>query len=265
MKSYFSLFRIRMINGLQYRAVAAGSILTRFCWGFMEILAFFAIHQSGGNFSMTFSQTVSYIWIQQAFILMYNVIDGDQEIEASVQDGSIAYQLTQPMNLYGNWFTQCLANRLSPTLPGCLPVLILAMLLPAPYRLSLPAAATIFLFFLSTVLALFVSGAIAMLMHITMFYTTSQRGMKIIGRAVTGFFAGGLIPLPYFPEAFQKVVSLLPFAATQSTPLLIYSGALTGRDALAAIGLQIFWIAVLGALGYYAMARTLKRVVVQGG
>ena len=139
------------------------------------------------------------------------------------------------------------------------------MLLPAPYRLSLPAAATIFLFFLSTVLALFVSGAIAMLMHITMFYTTSQRGMKIIGRAVTGFFAGGLIPLPYFPEAFQKVVSLLPFAATQSTPLLIYSGALTGRDALAAIGLQIFWIAVLGALGYYAMARTLKRVVVQGG
>lgn len=265
MKSYFSLFRIRMINSLQYRVVAVGSILTRFCWGFMEILAFFAIHESGGKFSMSFSQTASYIWMQQAFILMYNVIDGDQEIEASINDGSIAYQLARPMNLYGNWFTQCLANRLSPTMLNCLPVLVFAMLIPAPYRLRLPGLITVILFLLSTVLALGVAGAIAVLMHITMFYTTSQRGAKIIGRAVVSFFAGGLIPLPYFPEAFQKVVSLLPFAATQSTPLLIYSGSLTGKAALFAMGLQIFWMAVLVAFGYYAMNRTFKRVVVQGG
>jgi len=31
MKSYLSLFRIRMIKGLQYRTVALGSILMRFC------------------------------------------------------------------------------------------------------------------------------------------------------------------------------------------------------------------------------------------
>ncbi len=265
MKSYFSLFRIRMINGLQYRAVALGSVLTRFCWGIMEILAFFAIHQSGGDFSMTFSQTVSYIWMQQAFILMYNVIDGDQEIEASIQDGSVAYELTRPMNLYGNWFTRCLANRLSPTALNCLPVLALALLMPVPYGLKFPKAMTVVLFLASTVLALGEVGAIAMLMHITMFYTTSQRGTKIIGRAVTGFFAGGVIPLPYFPETFQKVVNLLPFAATQSTPLLIYSGTLTGIDAVWAMGLQIFWLIALTALGYYATKRTLKRVVVQGG
>ena len=55
MKSYLSLFRIRMINGLQYRAVALGSIFTRFCWALMEILAFFAVHRSnGGSFGMTF-------------------------------------------------------------------------------------------------------------------------------------------------------------------------------------------------------------------
>ena len=266
MKSYLSLFRIRMINGLQYRAVALGSIFTRFCWALMEILAFFAVHQSnGGSFGMTFSQTASYIWMQQTFILMYNVIDGDQEIEASVNDGSIAYELARPMNLYGNWFTQCLANRLSPTAINCLPALLLALLMPAPYRLSFPGIMTTALFLASTMLALGVVGAIAVLMHITMFYTTSQRGVKIIGRAVTSFFAGGLLPLPYFPEAFGRIVRLLPFAATQSTPLLIYSGSLTGADAAFAMGLQVFWLAVLAALGYYAMSRTLNRVVVQGG
>lgn len=214
---------------------------------------------------MTFSQTVSYIWIQQAFLRMYNVVDGDDEIEAAINDGSIAYELTRPMNLYGNWFTRCMANRLSPTLLNCLPVLILAMVIPEPWRLHFPGLMTTVLFLISTVLALGVVGTIAMLMHITMFYTTSQRGTKIIGRAVTSFFAGGLIPLPYFPEAFQRFVNLLPFAATQSTPLLIYSGSLTGQDAVFAMGLQVLWLAVLGTFGYYVMDRTLKRVVVQGG
>lgn len=266
MKSYLSLFRIRMINSLQYRVVALGSICNRFCWGLMEILAFYAVHKSNsGSFSMTFSQTASYIWMQQAFLLMYNVIDGDPEIEASINNGSIAYELARPMNLYGNWFTQCLANRMSPTALNCLPVLLLALLIPNPYRLVFPSVMTVVLFLLSTLLALCVVGTIAVLMHITMFYTTSQRGTKIIGRAVISFFAGGLIPLPYFPEAFRKIVTLLPFAATQSTPLLIYSGSLTGTDAVSAIGLQIFWLIVLAALGYYAMERTLKRVIVQGG
>lgn len=266
MKSYLSLFRIRMINGLQYRAVALGAILTRFCWAFMEILAFLALHRSGGgSFAMTFSQTASYIWIQQAFILMYNVIDGDPEIEASINDGSVAYELVRPMSLYGNWFTQCLANRFAPTAINCLPVLVIALCMPEPYRLRVPGAADTALFLVSTALALAVSGAIAVLMHITMFYTTSQRGVKIIGRAVVGFFAGSLIPLPYFPEGLRRVVQFLPFAATQSTPLLIYSGSLAGRDAVCAMGLQVFWLAVLAGTGYWVMGITLKRVVVQGG
>lgn len=265
MKSYLSLFRIRMIKGLQYRTVALGSILMRFCWGLMEILAFSSIHKTGGSFSMTFSQTASYIWVQQAFLLMYNVIDGGQEIEASIHDGSIAYELAHPMNLYGSWYTQCLANRLSPTAINCLPVLVFALFVPLPYRLILPDLVSAILFLISTLLALGVVGATAVLMHITMFYTTSQRGVKIIGRAVTSFFAGGLIPLPYFPETFQEIVKLLSFASTQSTPLLIYSGSLTGAQAVSAMGLQVFWFLVLSALGYHAMRSTLNRVVIQGG
>lgn len=266
MKSYFSLFRVRMINGLQYRAVALGSIFTRFCWAFMEILTFYAVHKSGkSSLPMTFTQTASYIWIQQTFILLYDIVDGDQEIEASINNGFIAYELARPMNLYGNWFTQCLANRLSPTMLNCLPALILALLMPFPYRLCFPDILTTILFLISTILALGVVAALAILMHITMFYTTSQRGIKIIMRAVTSFFAGGLIPLPYFPAAFQKVINLLPFASTRSTPLLIYSGSLTGSCAAYAIILQIFWLVTLSVFGHYAMNRILKHVIVQGG
>jgi ABC-2 type transport system permease protein len=61
---YMSVFRIRFINSLQYRAVVIALIITRFVWGLMEILAFSAFYRAGPDaFPMEFSQTVSYIWM----------------------------------------------------------------------------------------------------------------------------------------------------------------------------------------------------------
>ena len=37
---YGSFFRLRFINGLQYRAAAYAGVATQFAWGFMEILLF---------------------------------------------------------------------------------------------------------------------------------------------------------------------------------------------------------------------------------
>ena len=70
--------------------------------------------------------------------------------------------------------------------------------------MSFPGIATTLLFIFSTLLALGVVGIIAVLMHISMFYITSQRGVKIIGQALVSFFAGGLISLPNFATPFQK-------------------------------------------------------------
>ena len=56
MKKYISVFRIRFINSLQYRAAAFGEILKSFAWAFMEILAYTALYRTAGNaFPMEFS------------------------------------------------------------------------------------------------------------------------------------------------------------------------------------------------------------------
>lgn len=267
MKVWVSLFRIRLINGLQYRAVAIGSILTRFIWGLMEILAFYTLYQidNGNTFTMTFSETVSYIWMQQALYVIFQVVYNDREIVATINDGSIAYELVRPIKLYNNWFVQCVTNRISPTLLSCMPVLVIALVMPSIYRIHFPSALNLLLFTISTILALCLVVALALLMHISMFYTTSPRGIKIIITAVTTFLSGGVIPLPYFPEPVLKIVKLLPFASMQSTPLLIYNGSLTNIIALQSVGFQCFWLVILIGLGYLFMNRTLSKVIVQGG
>ena len=101
MKKYISVFRIRFINSLQYRAAAFGEILKSFAWAFMEILAYTALYRTAGNaFPMEFSQTVSYVWMQQILFLMYSVVFGDEEIYMAIGSGSIAYELVRPTDLY---------------------------------------------------------------------------------------------------------------------------------------------------------------------
>lgn len=172
MKVYFSLFYIRVLNGLQYRTVVIGAILTRFVWGMMEILAFNALYRTDGTaFVMTFSETVSYIWMQQALYVLFQVVYSDREIVASINDGSVAYELVRPIKLYNNWFAQCMANRISPTLLNCMPVLIIAALVQPKYRIHFPPSVNLVLFLISAILALALVVALALIMHISMFYT----------------------------------------------------------------------------------------------
>jgi ABC-2 type transport system permease protein len=214
-----------------------GEIAARFAWGIMEIFAFSAFYKANpAAFPITFSQTVSYLWMQEILLTLFAVVFQDGDIYSSLESGSIAYELVRPMSLYGRWFCQSAANRISFTLLNCAPAFLIALIMPEPYRMSLPPDTGLFLLFLlSTVLALFVVVAFAMLMYISLFYTLSQRGIKIIVTALTSFLSGGVIPLPFLPAPVLSVVEWLPFAAMQNMPLRIYSGNIMGSDALKGI------------------------------
>lgn len=267
MKAYLSVFRIRFVNSLQYRAVVLGEIVSRLVWAGMEILVFYAFYRANpAAFPMELSQTVSYIWIQQTFILLFSVVFADGDIYAAIETGSIAYDLVRPIDLYGRWFCQSAANRLAVTAVSTLPALLIALLIPAPFGLSLPPNAWVFLLFLiSVALALGVVVSFAMLMYVSLFYTLSHRGVRIIVTAVTSFLSGGIIPLPFFPTPILAVVELLPFAAMQNMPLRIYSGNIAGADAWGGIVFQLFWLITLVCIGRLGMRRALKKVIVQGG
>lgn len=266
-KTYFSLFRIRFNHNLQYRAVVLGEITKGAMWVMMQLLAYMALYRtSSGTLPMEFNQLVSYVWVQQSFIILFKVVFADGEIYSAIQSGGVAYDLVRPVSLYGRWFCQSAAGRLSFALVNCLPVLLLGLVMPRPFRLTLPRSALqASLFVLSALLAFGVTVAMAMLMYISLFYLISQRGIRIIVTAVTDFFSGGTIPLVFFPEQVLRVVRLLPFAAMQNMPLQIFCGNIVGVDAVRGIAFQIFWLTALIVLGRAAMGVATKKVIVQGG
>jgi ABC-2 type transport system permease protein len=228
---------------------------------------FRAFYESAENvFPMPFSSLSTYIWLQQAFLALFMAWFFDNEIFDSIVSGNIAYELCRPCDIYGMWFTKNLAIRISRAVLRCMPILIFAFILPHPYNIGLPSDILSFaLFILSMVLGLLVIVAFSMLIYISAFYTISPMGIRILATSVIEFFAGALIPIPFFPEKLQPIIYALPFASMQNTPFLIYTGYLSGADAIKSIALQVFWLVVLYAFGRVIIKHALKKVVVQGG
>lgn len=267
MKKYLSFFRIRFLSGLQYRLVMFSAMTTQILWAILEILAFYALWQnSSASFPMEFDATVTYVWLKEAFLALFNTWAADDDTANIFIDGGIAYEMCRPISMYGMWFSRSLAGRLSEAALRCIPVLLAAVLLPAPFKISAPAGPAAFiLFILTTILGLFVTLSFCIMVYILCFFTISPKGWRMVLTGAVDLLSGMLLPLPFFPEPVRKVVELLPFASMGNVPFRIYSGDLAGAPMLRAIVLQLTWLGIMVICGNLICRRAQHRVVVQGG
>ena len=266
MKKYLSFFKIRFIANLQYRAAALAGISTQFAWGTLSIILFKAFYESSPeNFPMGFSAFVSYIWMQQAFLAFFAMWSFESDITDSIVSGSIVYQMSKPINIYNLWFARSVALRLARGLLRCFPVLIIASMLPQPYRLMMPDFFTFFVFIASMILGLCTAAAFTCLIYVLCFFTVSPRGLQIVFLSASEMLMGQIIPIPFFPEAIKKVLEFSPFTGIQNIPLRIFSYDISPADAGRKIILQVFWLFVLFALGKIISKAAEKKLVVQGG
>jgi ABC-2 type transport system permease protein len=266
-RPYIALFGIRFITGLQYRAAALAGLSTQFAWGFMLLLGFRAFRAANpAAFPMSESELASYIWLQQAFIAWLFIWFWDNDIFASITTGGVAYELVRPIGLYNRWFVQSMGQRVARTTLRCVPIVAVAAFLPGDLRLTAPPTWQAGgLFALSMLLALGVVVSLGMLMYGSAVRTISAYGMRVLVPVLADFFAGAVVPLPFFPDSARRVFELLPFAMIQNVPLRVYSGHMAGAEAWQAIGLQAFWLASLILLGRTLFKKALRKVVVQGG
>ena len=147
-----------------------------------------------------------------------------------------------------------------------LPIILIAFLLPVPYRMTLPAGPLSLLLFLVTLLTgLLINVSISMFIYIMTIVTLSPLGPMLLLATLGEFMAGMVLPIPLMPAWLQGIVYLLPFHLTADLPFRIYSGHIGPAAAFAGLVQQVGWLAVLLVLGQLAMRKILSRVVVQGG
>jgi ABC-2 type transport system permease protein len=263
MKAYFSILSSRFQTLLQYRAAAAAGIITQIFWGIVRTMIFDSFYKSSPTPQpLSHEQAIAYIWLGQAMLLL-TILSADTDIAAMIRNGSVAYEMTRPLDLYAFWFCRALSGRVAPLLLRSLPIFAVAGLffgLSAPDSVEAGA-----LFLVSAFMGLLTAASLIALMTISLLWTISGEGISRLAPGAIFVLSGIVVPLPLLPAWAQRIAEALPFRGLIDTPFRLYLGQLQGTPAVAALLLQAAWLAVLILMGRVALTRGTRRLVVQGG
>lgn len=266
MRLYLNYFKLRIITFLQYRTSAIAGMMTQFFWGAMMIFIYMAFYSSDTSVGINLTEIIAYTWLHQACYALLSVRQNDREISGAIRDGSVAYEIVRPYNLYFWWYIKVLSKRVASGLLRFLPVIILAFLLPKPYGLSIPYSFTSFLLFMITlILGILLVAALNLLVYTIAFYTYNSNGISSILNVFMELLSGGLVPVVMLPLFIQKSTYYLPFRLISDLPFRVYSGNIYSLNALAGIILQIIWLIILLFVGNLIVKKSLKKVFNQGG
>ena len=268
MKAYLNYFKLRLITNLQYRSAALAGISTQLFFGFLYIMLYLAIYESNTGVSapMNIDSLVAYLWLQQAFFAITYPYLKDNELLSMIQNGNLAYELIRPQNFFFKFYIKMLAERIVSTLLRCIPIIIIGLLLPSPYKLTLPPTLGNLLVFVgSLILSCLLVTALSLIVHIITMFTLDSRGITSAYTMIAEVFMGVVIPIPFFPLWMKKVSNFLPFRFIGDFPYRVYSGdisILEGRGLL--IG-SFLWMIIAIIFGYILSKYALKKAVIQGG
>ncbi len=271
LRSYRSVFAMRFMLMLQYRAAALAGFATQCWWGFIRVMVFAAFfHGASGRQPLSLPQVVSYIWLGQAFLTLMPWW-GDPEITEMVKTGNVSYERLRPLDTYFFWYARAMAWTTARMAPRAVLMFLFAtMLVPAlglaDWRLRMPAgteAAAMFVF--AMIFAVLLSSAILMLVNILIVVMLTDRGPSALVSQLAAFFSGVILPLPFYPDRVQRFLLWQPFAGLMDIPFRIYVGNLAGAMALQGLFHAAAWTAVLVASGHWLMGRVMSRLQVQGG
>ncbi|MBR6474491.1 MAG: hypothetical protein IKS98_03490, partial [Lachnospiraceae bacterium] len=104
--------------------------------------------------------------------------------------------------------------------------------------------------------------------NITMAFTMrtlDPRGMQSLLNLLMVTLSGNLLPLTLFPDSWQKVITMLPYAQLLDAPIRLYSGEYMVSEAPLILLRQSGWAAVLILIGVGLWEMNRKKMIIQGG
>ena len=260
---YREFARVGFVNTLAYRLRYYTGIATYFIYVSVYYFIWKAIYaQSPDIEGFDFHQMLTYValgWILRSFY--YNNID--QDLAQQVMEGKLAMDLIKPVNVQMMYVAQAQGESLFRIAMLTAPTAVVLMLV---YPVRRPASTVHFLAFLaSAVLSFLLVAGINFAVGTFAIRLKSILGLLRAKYFLLELFSGLLLPISFFPEAFQKVLQFLPFQYISYVPLLLYLGKIKGMGIFRALGLQLFWVAAMLAVGDALWRWSSRKITIQGG
>ncbi len=260
---YGEFVRVGFINTIAYRLRYFTGIVTYLIYVSVYYFIWKAIYAHSTSIEgFDFSHLLTYVavgWIIRSFY--YNNID--QELATQVLEGKLAMDLIKPVNPQWMYIAQAFGQSVFRLALLTLPT---ALVLLAVYPVRAPASGWhLAAFLLSVVLSFFLVAGINFAVGTFAIRLKSILGLLRAKYFLLELFSGLLIPISFFPHVFQTAFAYMPFQYISYIPVLLYLGKISGMGILEALGIQIFWVVVMIALGHVLWTWSSRRITIQGG
>src|SRR5512138_1100110 len=216
MKAYLALLRGSYMVGLIYRFGFLFSIAGNIIYMSITYFLWRSIYQGRETLrGLTFDETYIYVALGSAvFILLKTYVDWQMSYE--IREGVIATYLIKPIDL--QLYELCASSGFSLMSLSAITIPTILLMIFV-FHVNIPLGIGLALFPFSLLMAYLLSFSFDYFVGLLCFYTESVWGISITKEIIVTVFSGALIPLPFFPDAIQKVLLWLPFQAIYYTPL----------------------------------------------
>ena len=261
---YLAFVKQSFKKRMQYRVANLAGLVTNFFFLLVHIFVYGAFYAASTEPQpLDLNEIITYFVLCQVAFMLMPFWGARSEVTNAIKDGSVALQLTKPVDFHAYWFAdECGRACYFLLMRGC-PTFLISTLF---FEVTIPQQSTLLMTFaVSMLLAAFMSAAITITIFSSAFWTLDTSGISGMSGSIIMLFSGMLVPIALWPEWLAHIAEWLPFAGLIDVPFSIYLGKITGIDVWIAIGKQLMWNLVFIGLGRFLLSRGFSRLVIQGG
>lgn len=260
---YFKIIAKQIKLRWVYRSNIYLSILGNIFYYFLMISVWRALYQNNDLVNgVNLSQMITYTLIS-SLVSSFSRSMIAYTMANQVKDGTIGNELVKPLNYKWLHVSQEIGSNVFSTLVVTLPAMILMFIL---YGVNLPSGIAEFgLFLISVVLGLVMAWSLNFIFGMLAFWLKTPEYVSFFTSACRTLFAGGIIPLWFYPDWLRSIAMVLPFRFITFEPLAIYLGQYTLSGSLQVLLIQAIWCIVLLVIEKIMWHGIQKYLVIQGG
>ncbi len=198
-----------------------------------------------------------------AMLVRISMTMDDASTIIKVRTGEISLDMIKPMNYFFMLLAESAGQSLFHCFTRVIPILVICMLI---FDISFPKDINTYLLFISAwALGYMILFMVNFIVALIAFWTLETFSFLLMKYGLFTIFTGGIVPIDFFPEWIKPIIAFIPFQYMIYVPTALFTGHISGMDAVNLLVIQVAWIVGLG-LGCVKMWSSSKhRLVVQGG
>lgn len=226
---------VAFVTYKEWSAYRTHSLVSAFVGPVYFIVQYFiwtAVYGGSGSSlgGMELEQTIRYFGVSA--LIGYLTMDfADWNLQMLVRTGKFLTFTLRPMHHRFFALSQKIGHRVLGFFFEFLPCFLIFMLIFRVDIIPQKIGWTI----LSTALAFLMNFYVNYCLGMTAFYFVQANGIRVVYQLLANIFSGALIPLSFFPDVIQRIMTFLPFQYTNYIPAMVW----TGSNSIGELGLTI--------------------------